>query len=927
MANITSQAVWNNQYEGGNTLFIEDTDATGLVVTANNVDITATEGSIVQCRNLGLSRAAPNSSLNMNRCTVFLRDQGGAGSGDLASGHLGITNSIITYSRAGGTGFEWPGFTSGATDRPTLDLSNTFITTAPEDGPLGTGQTFRMNFQGLAGAGHDFTNTIFGPNIAITFFPTSIPWVGVTFSDTTQTIVGVTQYARFDGGASNFGRITARWEGFFGCDFTNWDNPSTGQNADMGLLTQGNGQAGGGWKPGDANTSTTNRGHIYLFDNDYARDDFTMRSRSNLSVPHIRIIKGVSWFPQIRNLNTLTPVTDGVVDIGGFSYLETQTAEDRSMLLNEVDAVGGNNYIEVDADFNGMVFLEDEVVQNATLANSVSVDTNQSRPANLNYWSYLLDTFQTDGAAGIIQNTEASSWAAPCVLETTARQNIDVAPDTRLNGRTQAEAENLATNGITDALDVYPAMKARGVANRQSQNFLHTVTNGGYDSGARGFRFAGGSGNTRSDHATLYIIRTPANATVTGRFTSGGIIGVNEGSLASSATFVAAGDIDLGGIALMDGAVLTSGGQIGNLPVARNTAFTITDNNTIRYNFDTDTVINFATAYPNATFGTGITITNAGTGTLTVRGVPDGAIAGTNVEFVTSITFTDGAGATGTTSYLQLYPLTGSNTEAAADAEDILVAGGRGATYPFVADSAAFTEIAPGARFVAVWTRPGYNEVRQIIGPLVTGDVIVPITQTRNILANLTTDPVPNFAVDAIYDETNNRIDYFFTQGSGAATSVQTNYLFEQMKSTEGVGEYIAKNPAHDEDLITHTSNTATAVRFGTYQLRRGASAPNLQQTIAFVSVSDPDSMAAMDGTGDQEGAAASVIETEAITVDSDSSMSTLPTVVVGPEVTAITYGEVDGIVTANRTLQNTEIESIIDTELNEGTLTAIGRS
>ena len=329
---------------------------------------------------------------------------------------------------------------------------------------------------------------------------------------------------------------------------------------------------------------------------------------------------------------------------------------------------------------------------------------------------------------------------------------------------------------------------------------------------------------------------------------------------------------------------------------------------------------------------TGTITARAPAGGLTITATPEQVAqitlpAGSNITIATLITVTDGAGASGSESYLQLYPLTGTNTEAASDADDVLVAAGRNlSSNSFVINSGTYPVVTEGARFVLVWTRPGYDEVRQIIGPLAAGNTTVQINQTRNILATIAPDANPNFSIDGLYDETNNRVDYFINQGTSPnASAVGTNFLFEQAKSDAGVGEYIAKNPANDVDLITHTSQNATSLRIGTYQLRAGAGAPQLQQTIAFVSEEDP-------AGGSTDGQSVTVIATVEVTLP-DSSTSTLPEIVVGPEVTAITYGEVDSIVTSNRQVtatdivnNNTNIRSIVDEELDRGTVTRIGR-
>ena len=942
MSTITSQGDFDALYENtGRSLLIDDSgDVDGLRITANNVNVTARPGSIIHCQNFGYT-AGDNSSWTLDNCTLFIDDNGGQRTGQVRFGTTAITNCTVVFSNRDNNAakLQWPCW-GGSEDRspnPTLNLSGSYVTAATDgfdhnaDGTgLTANQSLIFSTNALAFTGNNFNDVIFGENVCIVTSPAQVPWVRVTMSGgRVPTVVSSTAHFRIDnagrtsGPGSAFRVNGASWEGFFGCDFSTWDAPNAGNDQDILLLANAD-----RWQPGGAVSSATNRATIYLVDNMYGKDEMGFRV-ARTGTAHATAIFGHSWYPQFNNQDTGLAVGDAVVDTLTTTLHLTQQAENRAVALTRQNPVTMHNYVELDAMFFGMIMqTTNDVYLNGGTVGNYPVDVSTARPTSFPYWSYLLNSFTAGGTPNTVNPSEAGTWAAAGQLDVADRQVYNVPADTRLNGRTQAQAETLATSGITDALDVYPVFKALGVDTRQDTNFVHDVTDGGYNAGTRAITFTT-AGTMDGDNATNFTIRV--TGTVTGRFESGDDISMTATETATfGAELVAAGNINLEGITLADGAII-NGDDVTNFPDSSMASFTIPNGGELSFNEAGDETIDFATAFPNATFGTGITFNNAGAGNITIINAPVGAVAGTRVAFVTSLRFLGGAGEMGSESYLQVFALPDATaTEADNGEEDVLIATvggvfgpqGRAATYPLFAPSSTYTGLSAGTRYVVVWTRPGYNEFREIIGPLAVGTTEVEITQTRNILANINTADNPVYGIDALYDETNNRVDYFINQGTSPnANGPGTNYLFEQAKADAGIGEWIAKNPENDVELVSHTGLTATSLRTGTYQLRAGAGAPLLQQSIAFTAEEDP-------AGGPTDGQAVAVIASTNVFDSTGAALDppAIAQVLVGAEVQGVTYGEVDGIVTANRTLQNTEIEAIIDAELDEGTLTAIGR-
>ena len=934
MATITSQGDFDALYANtGRSLIINDqADAGGLRITANNVNVTARPGSVIRCQNFGYT-AGDNSSWTLDRCTLLIEDNGGQRTGQVRFGTTAITDCYVSFSNIGNDAarLQWPcwGGSEARSPNPTLNMSGSYITAAADgfdhDGDGGgrtANQSLIFSTNALAFTGNNFSDVIFGENVCIVTSPAQIPWVRVTMSGgRVPTVVGSTGHFRIDnagrtsGAGSAFRVNDARWEGFFGCDFSTWDAANTGTNQDILVLANAD-----RWQPGGSNATATNRARIYLVDNVYGKNEMGFRV-PRTGTAHCNAIFGHSWYPQFRDLETGVAVTDAVVDFLTTTVHLTQQGSTRAALLTEQGPTASHNYVELDDMFFGAVMqVGNQTYINGGAVGNYPLTVNGARPTSLPYWSYALNSFTAGGTPSTIDPSEAGTWVDAGQLDVADRQTYDVEADPHLNGRSKTQAEGLATNGITNALDVYPAFKSLAIDTRQDTNFVHDITNGGYDAGSRSIVFTDG-GDMDGDNATIFTIKV--TGTVTGRFTSGNQIAMEMGETATiGAHLDAAGTIDLEGITLADGAVI-DGDDVSNFPDASTASFTIPNGSELNFNEATGTTIDFATAFPNATFGTGITFNNAGAGTVTIVNGPAGAVAGTRVQLTSALRFTGGAGAAGTVSHLQVFALPDATaTEADNDTDDALTGMGGGATYPLFAPGTTFPEIVTGERYVVVWTRPGYNEFRQIIGPIATGTTEVEIVQTRNILANINTADNPNYGIDALYDETNNRVDYFINQGTSPnANGPGTNYLFEQAKATSGIGEWIAKNPENDVELVSHTGLTATSLRTGTYQLRAGAGAPLLQQSIAFTAEEDP-------AGGPTDGQAVAVIASTNVFDSTGAALDppAIAQVLVGAEVQGVTYGEVDGIVTSNRTLQNTELRNVVDEELDRGTLTNIGR-
>ena len=394
-----------------------------------------------------------------------------------------------------------------------------------------------------------------------------------------------------------------------------------------------------------------------------------------------------------------------------------------------------------------------------------------------------------------------------------------------------------------------------------------------------------------------------------------------------------------------------------------------------------------------------------GTVTLTLTNITtnDGDIDVTdpNVNITVTVIFDGGApGVTGFQSRIQLYPLAAGDDLAVAGADNVLdVTGdpGLGATYPLsIASSNAdyAAALVQGARFVMVYTRPGFDNIRQVIGPMVAGENNVTFTPVANVLANASAaTQLVGATMTSTYNrtETPGRIEYTLSQGPGnPPTNVQTNNLFEQAKSSVGVGEFVAKNDFIQPIQHTNSTNTYlfsddvdTDEDFRLIGARDGAL---IQHNIGFVGTIDnvgnsgsnpvgpakiADINSTVDGVltavdedsiyevvsvidvdwsafatqGNAPGGAAAnnVAVGDIIWVTDDQDLTAfgtvqlrarLESVLLGQQVDAATYGDVDSIVTANRNAvlgnmqaQTTQIREIVSEELAEGTLTNIGRT
>ena len=316
---------------------------------------------------------------------------------------------------------------------------------------------------------------------------------------------------------------------------------------------------------------------------------------------------------------------------------------------------------------------------------------------------------------------------------------------------------------------------------------------------------------------------------------------------------------------------------------------------------------------------------------MNVENAADIDVSDPNVIIETTLIISGGTSTNDNQSRLQLYPLTGTNDLADQTADEILGATGLNATYPLTLAASAVTGLDPNNRYVLVWTRPGFEPIRQVLETVV-GENTVTLTPVRNVLASNGTNVEvrnPDATIDAAYDRTNERVVYTINQGTGdidIATNVQTNNLFEQSKSDVGYGEYIAKNT--DTEIIQHTGQDTTYLRVGSFELAGATGGTVIQHNIGFVgtiTVADVNS-------GGGRVPPGQIRDINAV-VDGTTTPVTLESVLIGALTEGATYGDVDSIVTANRNAilgnlqaQTTQIRTIMDEELRDGTLTNIGR-
>ena len=316
---------------------------------------------------------------------------------------------------------------------------------------------------------------------------------------------------------------------------------------------------------------------------------------------------------------------------------------------------------------------------------------------------------------------------------------------------------------------------------------------------------------------------------------------------------------------------------------------------------------------------------------MNVENAADIDVSDPNVIIETTLIISGGTSTNDNQSRLQLYPLTGTNDLADQTADEILGATGLNATYPLTLAASAVTGLDPNNRYVLVWTRPGFEPIRQVLETVV-GENTVTLTPVRNVLASNGANVEvrnPDATIDAAYDRTNERVVYTINQGTGdidIATNVQTNNLFEQSKSDVGYGEYIAKNT--DTEIIQHTGQDTTYLRVGSFELAGATGGTVIQHNIGFVgtiTVADVNS-------GGGRVPPGQIRDINAV-VDGTTTPVTLESVLIGALTEGATYGDVDSIVTANRNAilgnlqaQTTQIRTIMDEELRDGTLTNIGR-
>lgn len=624
MANIADDAAFEALLIASEARYADITDT---VIQGGAVDMT--DRFIFSTPALGSDNNA--SSFTARNC--FINMVSGTSLGNYwRGGDLTIENSTINYS-GGSANFEWPGFAGVAnatladyTSRPILDFSNSTILSSRASG-------MTLHLQGARPTGaHDFNNMTLGAGVAPIAIFGMTDWVGVTFSghavNSNTSLGGRLTNFRFDhpgqsggfrGNVNNPGLISARWMGFFGCDFSAW------VANDVVNLNNGTASNSFTWN----RPPTADLPQMWVVDGTYSNQITTNGIQFGSNLGNVDVRTGISFNPRFRNSSsaTLEQITDVIVDFGTVrpAYLGMTTKDNTAYPVQfNTSAMTAIRTVATD---NGYVIQTGTPnTDQSTLANGlVPIPTNAG--VTIACWSYTNKSYNNQGM-GMTSVPTAQIFTDGFVLDATSTQNIDLEAEVLLNNRNKSDAETLIVNGVSDLQDAFPVAKSLYFDGRHTNFSPFGSTQGTFSLGTNNAILTQSGSSSLVDGGD-FTIQTGGLLDLSGLTFNGGTLSASDGEHVLQQGVVGFTNVNMSGLSFGNG-VIIAGGTFTNID-----ADNFDNTNSVTFTGNPTLNIEGLTSITDWNTSGGATITADNPVMLAVTSAQNLALtAGTNVQFV-----------------------------------------------------------------------------------------------------------------------------------------------------------------------------------------------------------------------------------------------------------------------------------------------------
>lgn len=494
MGNITSQADFDGllqaneiRYEDGTTSIIQ-----GVPVRVDDVAVAGSAPlwpAIITTPSLASDSndsdfTAENCFINFTNTTNSNNVANGAWSG----GAFNATNCQIDYSGpTTGTGIQWPGFQRAVgqanniaevNQRYTMNLQNSTLRCS-------RGGLWTFHFQGGALTGHNLAGLTLGLGVVPYALFAQNDWVNVQFSESTVnsgthgTVAGGSPVNfRFDqpSGINNIttGVFQARWNGFFGCDFRNWNHLTTNFTSNV------NSSARFTW---NTDTTTGDLPQIWMVDGQYspqvALDGLSFQTNdAGTTKTNFQWISAVGFNPIFRDNVTQTEIADVLIDLGRtndvYRCFDNDANIDRTNFPQAFNNTAANARVTPTSDNGYVIRLRDNSDQ-LTLSRLLPPSNDG---LDYNYWSYTHQSYDpTTRAVRTIRPSLTATWEdgflfqsrrAGAVQNSYQVEAVASEPLLTPNGSmiTKIQAEEFATNGVESLGNAYAVGKTLAVDQR-----------------------------------------------------------------------------------------------------------------------------------------------------------------------------------------------------------------------------------------------------------------------------------------------------------------------------------------------------------------------------------------------------------------------------------------------------------------------------